>query len=202
MTPRPPDFDELVGEDLAADERARLRGVHNLLVAAGPPAELSPALEGPPSVGGAVHFLPRRRRGAVLLLAAALAAAVFGGGFLTGAVTHGGASKSATHVIAMHGTAAAPNALASIALLTADKAGNWPMRFTVQGLPKLPRGGYYELYVTKDGRITASCGVFNVHGGRTVVSLNAPYTEGFNGWIVTKHLPGRPEIASRPVLTT
>jgi len=202
MTTRPPDFDELVGEDLAADERARLRGVHDLLVAAGPPAELSPAIEGPPSVGGAVHLLPRRRRGAVLLLAAALAAAVFGGGFLTGAVTHRGASKSATHVIAMHGTAAAPNALASIALLTADKAGNWPMRFTVQGLPKLPRGGYYELYVTKDGRITASCGVFNVHGGRTVVSLNAPYTEGFNGWIVTKHLPGRPEIASRPVLTT
>lgn len=202
MTTRPPDFDELVGEDLAADERARLRGVHDLLVAAGPPAELSPALERAPSVGGTVHFLPRRRRAAVLLLAAALAAAAFGGGFLTGAVTHGSATESATHVIPMHGTAAAPNALASIALLTADKAGNWPMRFTVQGLPKLPRGGYYELYVTKHGRITASCGVFNVHGGRTVVSLNAPYTKGFDGWIVTKHLPGRPEIASRPVLTT
>jgi hypothetical protein len=202
MTTRPPDFDELVGEDLAADERARLRGVHDLLVAAGPPAELSPALERAPSVGGTVHFLPRRRRAAVLLVAAALAAAVFGGGFLAGAVTHGGATESATHVIPMHGTAAAPNALASIALLTADKAGNWPMRFTVQGLPKLPRGGYYELYVTKHGRITASCGVFNVHGGRTVVSLNAPYTKGFDGWIVTKHLPGRPEIASRPVLTT
>ena len=202
MTTRPPDFDELVGEDLAADERARLRGVHDLLVAAGPPAELSPALERAPSVGGMVHFLPRRRRAAVLLLAAALAAAAFGGGFLAGAVTHGGATESATVVISMHGTAAAPNALASIALFTADKAGNWPMRFTVQGLPKLPRGGYYELYVTKHGRITASCGVFNVHGGRTVVSLNAPYTKGFDGWIVTKHLPGRPEIASRPVLTT
>lgn len=199
---RPPDFDELVGEDLAADERARLRGVHDLLVAAGPPAELSPALDRAPSVGGSVRFLPRRRRGAVLLLAAALAAAAFGGGFLTRAATHGSATKSATHVIPMHGTAAAPDALASIALLTADEAGNWPMRFTVQGLPKLPRGGYYELYVTKHGRITASCGVFNVHGGRTVVSLNAPYTKGFDGWIVTKHLPGRPEIATRPVLTT
>jgi Anti-sigma-K factor rskA, C-terminal len=201
MTTRPPDFDDLVGEDLAADERARLRGVHDLLVAAGPPAELSPALEQAPSVGGTVHFLPRRRRTAMLVLAAALAAAAFGGGFLTGAVTHGG-TKSATVVIPMHGTAAVPDARASIALLTADKAGNWPMRFTVQGLPKLPRGGYYELYVTKDGRITASCGVFNVHGGRTTVSLNAPYTKGFNGWIVTKHLPGRPEVATRPVLTT
>jgi hypothetical protein len=202
MTSRPPDFDELVGEDLAADERARLRGVHDLLVAAGPPAELPPALERAPSVGGAVHLLPRRRRGAVLLLAAALAAAAFGGGFLAGAVTHDAATESATVLIPMHGTAALPNARASIALLTADKAGNWPMRFTVQGLPKLPRGGYYELYVTKNGRITASCGVFNVHGGRTTVTLNAPYTKGFNGWIVTKHLPGRPELATRPVLTT
>jgi anti-sigma-K factor RskA len=202
MSTRPPDFDELVGEDLAAGERARLRGVHDLLVAAGPPAELSPELEHAPTVGGTVRFLPRRRRGAVLLLAAALAAAVFGGGFLTGAVTHGGGTKSATPPIPMHGTAAAPNARGSIALLTADKAGNWPMRFTVQGLPKLPRGGYYELYVTKQGRITASCGVFNVHGGRTTVSLNAPYTSGFDGWVVTKHLPGRPDVATRPVLTT
>jgi hypothetical protein len=202
MTIRPPDFDELVGEDLATDERARLRGVHDLLVAAGPPAELSPTLERAPSVGGSVHILPRRRRSALLLLAAALAAAAFGGGFLAGAVTHGGGTKSATHVIPMHGTAAAPNAHASIALLTADKAGNWPMRFTVQGLPKLPRGGYYELYVTNQGRITASCGVFNVHGGLTTVSLNAPYTEGFNGWVVTRHLAGHPEASTPRVLTT
>lgn len=202
MTIRPPDFDELVGEDLAADERARLRGVHDLLVAAGPPAELSPALEEAPRVGGTVHFLPRRRRAAVLLLAAALAAAVFGGGFLTGAVTHGG-SKSAVTVIPMHGTRAAPNALASISLQDVDKAGNWPMRFTVQGLPKLPHGGYYELYLTRQGRIAAGCGTFNVHGGRTTVTLNAPYKlNGFDGWVVTRHLPGHPDAARQPVLTT
>ena len=202
MTSRPPDFDELVGEGLPAEERARLRGVHDLLVAAGPPAELSPALEQAPSVGGTVRFLPRRRRSAVLVLAAALAAAAFGGGFLTGAVTHPSGTKSATLVIPMHGTAAVPNARASIALLTADEAGNWPMRFTVQGLPKLPRGGYYELYVTEHGRITASCGVFNVHAGRTTVSLNAPYTKGFDGWVVTRHLPGHPETSTQRVLST
>jgi hypothetical protein len=202
MTTRPPDFDDLVGEDLAAGERARLRGVHDLLVAAGPPAELSPVLERPPSVGGAVHFLPRRRRAAVLLIAATLAAAAFGGGFLTGAVTHGG-SKSAVTVIPMHGTSAAPNALASISLEEIDKAGNWPMRFTVQGLPKLPRGAYYELYLTRHGHISAGCGTFNVHGGRTTVSLNAPYElRGFDGWVVTRHLPGHPEEATRPLLTT
>jgi Anti-sigma-K factor rskA len=203
MTSRPPDFDELVGVEAPTEERERLRGVHDLLVAAGPPAELSPALEGAPSVGGTVRFLPRRRRSAVLLLAAALAAAAFGGGFLTGAVTHGAGSKSAVTVIPMHGTRAAPNALASISLQDVDKAGNWPMRFTVQGLPKLPRGGYYELYLTRRGRIAAACGTFSVHGGRTTVSLNAPYElRGFDGWVVTRHLPGHPEESTRPLLTT
>ena len=202
MTSRPPDFHDLVGEDLPAAERERLRGVHDLLVAAGPPPELSPALERAPSVGGSVHFLPRRRRGAALLLAAALAAAVFGGGFLTGAVTHGG-SKNAVTVIPMHGTRAAPNALASISLEDVDNAGNWPMRFTVQGLPKLPRGGYYELYLTRHGRIAAGCGTFNVNGGRTTVRLNAPYRlRSFDGWVVTRHLPGRPDVATTPLLTT
>lgn len=202
MTSRPPDFHELVGEDLPAEERERLRGVHDLLVAAGPPAELSPALERAPSVGGAVHVLPRRRRAAVLLLAAAIAAAAFGGGFLAGAFTRG-STKSAVVVIPMHGTRTAPNALASISLEDVDNAGNWPMRFTVQGLPKLPRGGYYELYLTRHGRIAAGCGTFNVHGGRTTVRLNAPYRlRSFDGWVVTRHLPGRPEEASRPLLTT
>jgi hypothetical protein len=199
----PPDFRELVGEDLPAEEHDRLRHVHDLLVAAGPPAELSPALEHAPSVSGSVHVLPRRRRGAVLLIAAALAAVVFGGGFLAGAVTRGGGEKGAVVVIPMHGTRAAPNALASISLQDVDKAGNWPMRFTVQGLPKLPNGGYYELYLTRHGRIGATCGTFNVHGGRTTVSLNAPYRlRSFDGWVVTRHLPGRPEEARRPVLTT
>jgi hypothetical protein len=202
MTTRPPDFDELLGEDLPAEERARLRGVHDLLVAAGPPAELSPALEQAPSVVRTVHFLPRRRRGAALLLAAALAATVFGGGFLTGSVTHRSSSKSVT-VIPMHGTPGAPNALASISLQDMDKAGNWPMRFTVQGLPKLSRGGYYELYLTRHGRIAAGCGTFNVHGGQTTVTLNAPYElRGFDGWVVTRHVMGHPEEATQPLLTT
>jgi hypothetical protein len=201
MTTRPPDFDELVGEDLSTEERARLRGVHDLLVAAGPPAELSPALERAPSVGGVVHLLPRRRRGAVLVLAAAIAAAAFGGGFLTGAVTHYG--KSAVTVIPMHGTPAAPSALASISLQDRDKAGNWPMRFTVQGLPRLSPGGYYELYLTRHGRLAAGCGTFNVNGGRTTVTLNAPYElRGFDGWVVTRHVLGHPEEATQPLLTT
>jgi hypothetical protein len=184
---RTPDFDELVGGDVPAGERERLRRAHDLLVAAGPPPELSPALEQAPEVGGRVAFLPRRRRG----------------GFLAGAVTHGGSTESAAIVVSMHGTPAAPNALASIRLQDVDAAGNWPMRLTVTGLPKLPDGGYYELYLTRHSRIAATCGTFNVHGGRTVVRLNAPYRlSRFDGWVVTRHLPGRPDQATRPVLTT
>jgi hypothetical protein len=177
--------------------------VHDLLVAAGPPPELSPALAEAPEVGGRVTFLPQRRRAALLLLAAALAAIAFGGGFLAGAFTHGGSTASTAIVVSMHGTRAAPNALASIRLQDVDAAGNWPMRLTVQGLPKLPDGGYYELYLTRHGHAAASCGTFNVHGGRTVVRLNAPYRlNRFDGWVVTRHLPGRPDGASRPLLTT
>jgi anti-sigma-K factor RskA len=196
-----PDFRELVGEDVPAEERERLRRAHDLLVAAGPPAELPPSLARPPGVGGELRFL-RSRRGAALLLAAALVLAAFGGGFFAGAVTHGGKAAPAL-VVSMHGTGAAPDALASIRLRAVDSAGNWPMDFTVQGLPKLPRGGYYELYLTRHGRIAATCGTFNVHGDKTTVSLNAPYRlKAYDGWVVTRHLPGRPEEASRPLLTT
>ena len=44
--PRLPPFDEIVDPD--DPERARLEAVHELLVAAGPPPELPPALEHAP----------------------------------------------------------------------------------------------------------------------------------------------------------
>jgi hypothetical protein len=197
-----PDFRELVGEDVPAEERDRLRAVHDLLVAAGPPPELSPALESAPDVGGKVVLLPRRRRPALLLIAATLALAAFGGGYFAGG--HGKTTTAAfrsIHAVQMHGTQAAPNALATIELGRADRSGNWPMLVTLRGLPQLPRGGYYELYLTRGGKIAAPCGTFTVHSGRTTVSLNAPYElTRFDGWVVTKHLAGRRE--SSPILTT
>jgi hypothetical protein len=201
-----PDFDRLVGDEVSGAERERLRGVHDLLVAAGPPPELSPALESPPEVGGSgaiVSLFPRRRRATLLLIAAALAAAAFGGGFFAGG--HGRGSRAAFESIGavqMHGTAGAPNALATIELGNADSAGNWPMLVTVQGLPRVGHRAYYELYLTRHGRIAASCGTFTVHAGTTKVRLNAPYRlKSFDGWVVTKHVTGRPE-SSQPLLTT
>ena len=50
MTHRPPSFDDLFDDDdLAPEERERLHAMHELLTQAGPPPELPPALESPPS---------------------------------------------------------------------------------------------------------------------------------------------------------
>ena len=83
-----------------------------------------------------------------------------------------------------------------------DASGNWPMLLKVEGLKKLPVNGYYELYLTRAGRAVASCGTFRVHSGLTQVQLNAPYElKRFDGWVVTRHIPGTRE-NPQPLLTT
>ena len=199
---RPPDFDELLGgEELSPDERARLRLAHDLLVRAGPPPELPPALAEPPATGATVRFLPRRRRIATLLVAAALLLLAFGGGYLV--AHHGrGSSSAVAFTVKMHGTPRAPEAVASLEVLEVDGAGNWPMVMRVRGLKQLPKNGYYELYLTWNGKLGPQCGTFRVHGGTTDVRLNAPYVlKKFNGWVVTPHVPGR-VVASDALLTT
>lgn len=199
---RPPDFDDLFGdEELSPEERARLRQAHDLLVHAGPPAELPPALANPPETAATVRFLPRRRRIAALLVAAALLLVAFGGGYLV--AHHGRASAPAVaFTVKMHGTTRAPEAVASLQVLEKDEAGNWPMLMRVRGLEPLPKGGYYELFLTKNGKLGPACGTFRVHGGTTEVPLNAPYRlKRFNGWVVTRHVDGRP-VGNEPLLTT
>jgi len=171
----PPDFDELIGADVDAAERARLRRVHSLLVQAGPPPELSPALEAGPTLAMTLarrRAKPRRR---VLLLAAAIAivALAFLAGFIAG---NGGNGVSATKVMQLTGTPAAPSALASLQIEPADAGGNWPMRLSVTGLPKLPAGSYYEVFLVRSGKPWGACGTFRVAKSQaTVVQLNAPY---------------------------
>jgi hypothetical protein len=200
VSDRRPDFDDLAGgDDLAPDEEARLRRMHELLVAAGPPPELPPALADPPAERPArvVQLPGRRRRGVVLLVAAAVAAAAFGGGYWLGDRNGGWTTEG--HPIAMHGSSAGE--LASIRLAPGDRAGNWPLLLRVRGLPQLPKGGYYELLLTKDGRVGPTCGTFRVHGGITEVELNAPYDlRRWSGWIVVAHRPG--QATSAPVLKT
>jgi len=191
---RTPSFDELVDEPLGSAERERLERVHDLLVAAGPPAELSPELERGPTL--AMTLAQRRRKHGIqrriALLAAALTvfALVFLAGYLAG--NHGG-SLAGSRTLQLRGTAAAPNALASLVIQDSDAAGNWPMRLSATGLPKLPRHGYYAVYLTRGGRPTLLCGFFVVKStnGAVSVQLNAPYhLEHGDSWVVTKELPG------------
>ncbi len=174
-----PDFDDLVGGELAPAERERLRRVHELLVAAGPPPELSPRLASPPPTPGArVLPLSPHRRYAGVLAAAAVVLIAFGAGWLVGARE---SRETVVRTVAMTGP---HGAQASLALLEMDSAGNWPMRMTVRGLPVLAHGTY-ALWLTKHGKLEAPCGTFTVAPGETVVRLNAPYRlREYTGWVV------------------
>ena len=188
MTPL--NFDELIGPEVEGAERERLRRVHELLVEAGPPPEMTPELEAGPAlavtIGGRQRKAKIRRQ--VMLLAATVAvlALAFLGGYLTG--NRGGASAERT--LQLSGTPAAPHALASLQLEPKDAAGNWPMKVSVEGLPTLPARSYYEVYLVRGGKPWASCGSFVVaHGARgTTVQLNAPYRlQPGDSWVITRH---------------
>lgn len=187
MSP-PPDFDELVGADVEAADRERLQRVHALLVQAGPPPELSPPIEAGPTLAMTTgRRRPRSVRRRVLLLAAALS--ILALAFLAGYIAGNGGNGATGTVLQLTGTPAAPQAFASLQLEPADSAGNWPMKLSVKGLPKLGDDMVYEVYLLRDGRPYAPCGTFKVAAGPavTVVQLNAPYhVEHGNRWIVTR----------------
>ena len=187
------DFEDIVEtHGLPAGEEARLRRVHELLLAAGPPPDLPPELARPADPDRAqpptVPVLFRRRRavGAVILLAAALAA--FAGGYAFG---H---SKNATQAfvshrdVPMHGAA---GRFAVIHIAKTDSVGNWPMLVEVSGLPEQrnPKA-YYELWLTKHGKPVVPCGAFRVHAKTTRVRLSVPYSfRRYDGWVVTAQPP-------------
>jgi hypothetical protein len=175
-----PEFDDLVGPEVEWPERERLRRVHELLVAAGPPPELSHALARPPEPEP-VRLASRRRRGALLALAAALGVAAFGVGMLVG--DRGGPATD--FVVALTG---ASGATASLDVLEADAAGNWPMELEVEGLAPSPSGRLYELWLTRDGAPAVLCGSFLTgEDGAAVVPMNAPWQlDEFDGWIVVE----------------
>lgn len=180
-------LNDIVGDDLTPEERERLERVHTLLLEAGPPPELSPALAHAPEPPRARVFpFPHRYRYTAVAAAAVAALALFGLGYLAG----GAGGQDPVERVAMSGAAPAS---ATLDVFEQDAAGNWPMELRVSGLAP----GHYELWLTRNGKLAESCGGFAVAAGETTVPLNAPYVlRDFDGWVVV------PTGETTPVLTT
>jgi hypothetical protein len=196
---RPPDFDDIVEGVESAEERERLRRVHELLAATPPPPELSPLLVTSPDTPAVeeepdTSWLPPRRLGAALLVGAALAAAAFGAGYVAG---EGGSDDAPTaappeqpsQVISLRPYDQNNTSGASIRLGRRGADGNWPMVVTVRGLEHLDQGDYYTLALTKKGKPVVTCGTFNVlpEGATTVRMIAAYDLDGFDGWAITRY---------------
>jgi hypothetical protein len=193
-----PDFDDIVGGDVPQEERERLRRAHELLVQAGPPAELGPEMEAVPWPEEALMPLGLTRRAgkkrSPLLLAATVATAGLLGFVIGQASNSTSTSLNAARVVKLTGTDLASDGRATLEIGDGDSHGNWPMVLHVTGLRSLPPGGYYDLYLTRNGKPIALCGTFNVRPGETVVRMNAAYNlKKFDGWIVTRQQPGQHE---------
>ena len=156
------------------------------------PATLTRAITGPRSTS----WRPRRLAIAVGI-AAALAALSFG----VGSWLSGGDDFDARGTVPMQATDNARGASALIRLGPPKGGGNWELELETEGLPKLPEGGYYVLWLSKDGDYAATCGTFAVGSGKTTVRMNAPYRlADYDAWVVTAVVPGQDEDADPPWL--
>jgi len=134
------DFHDLVDTSgLAPEEEARLRRAHDLLVQAGPPPDLPPELEAPPTQPAEAEILqfpllPQRRFALVAVAAATVTLIAFGGGYFFGHSKSKPTAFKTERVVAMHGRG---EALAVLRIAAPDSVGNWPMEMQVSGLPSL-----------------------------------------------------------------
>jgi hypothetical protein len=181
----PPEFRDLVGEDLPAEERERLERVHEMLIAAGPPPELPPELAQVPTERPATEpiGLPRRRAGAALALAAAIALIAFLGGYIAGH-SKGNAFESVRNV-----KLGSRQASAVVKFGPRDANGNTPMLVKVDGLRRLPPDDYYILFMTKNGKPVVPCGTFRVRSSEpTTLHFTVAYDPGdFDGLQLTRY---------------
>ena len=193
---RPPDFDELVNGVEEPEERERLRRVHELLVEAGPPPELSPALASvaPPVETAPAEderefsWLPRRRLGAALVLVGAVLAGTFGLGYLAGGSDSEGRETAGIQISRTAALSGDGDATGVVNIGQRDADGNWPMILTVRGLPPLTGGDYYTLALAKRGKPVVTCGTFNVADrDQKTLRMSAAYDlKSFDGWVVTR----------------
>jgi hypothetical protein len=191
-----PDFRDLVDDEGSPQELDRLRRVHELLVAAGPPPELSPTHRHAPKIPeeSKVIEFRRRRPAAVFAIAAAIAVAAFAIGY---AVAGRNSAFEASISVPMHGLGTQAAAAADIEVGNHDSGGNYPLQMSVKGLRDLPKGGWYELLLSKHGKPTLACGDFVIDGKETTFRLSVPYdlaelhkAKQYDGWVVVRHVPG------------
>ena len=184
----PRDIRDLVGDDVPDEELAELARVDALLRSVPPPAPEVPRDADAGSHGIAPRSTSRRpRRLAVAVwIAAALAALSFG----IGTWLSGGDDFDARGTVPMEASDNARGASALIRLGAAKGGGNWELELETEGLPKLPEGGYYVLWLSKDGEYAATCGTFAVGSGKTTIRMNAPYRlADYDAWVVSAHPP-------------
>jgi hypothetical protein len=211
------DLRDLVGEELSDVELDALREADELLRAAEPlpkvPEELEVSARGIPHVEEQVGDRRSRRqsvlqrRPAVLAFAAALAGIAFAiGWFARGG--DGGGGRSPADIVTLEATRFASNeAEMVIDVFPIDEGGNWLLLADAAGLEPVGAEQYYELWLTRDNRVAASCGRFRVDesGAATGIWFNAPYDFAeFDDWVVTIEGPGnqRSRVLLRAPVTT
>lgn len=185
---RPPQFGDLVGNDLSPGERERLERVHEMLVAAGPPPELPQELAEPPRPEGRLVELASQRLRTGLVLAAALVIATFAFGYFIGArgEDSGPSTFTPTQRVVL-GKAA--DRFAVVGIGERDSNGNWQMVVSVEGLPHLSDGDYYTLFMTRKGKPIVQCGTFNVaEDGLTTVRFPVAYDpDRYDGLMLARY---------------
>ncbi|MBA2614250.1 MAG: anti-sigma factor [Actinobacteria bacterium] len=198
----PRDLDNLLDDDVPPEELDRLRRVDALLRSVpGPPPEVPASLSrAVTAVASAPPRLWTRRRAlAAVALAAALSALFFG----LGARVAGGEGFDERAVVQMQAAENAQGAAAVLRVGNPDESGNWPLRLEVEGLEPLPRGGYYALWLAKDGKYGATCGSFRMGEGETTAEWTVSYRlADYDEWVVTAYLPDEPRDTERPWLLT
>ena len=176
-------------EDLPKDVLAELERVDALLRSVPALPELPPALRGvvalpaPPS-----RRFTLRRVAVGLAAAAAIAVSFFALGSWLGAEEF-----DARAAVPLEATKNAEGASGTIRLGPVDEQGNQTIRLDVSGLPELPDGAYYFLWLAKDGEYAAPCGTFAVGPGETTAEWTVSYKIGdYDAWVVTARMPGAP----------
>ena len=210
------DLRNLVSDDLDELEVEALRPAHELIRGADPldevPSELAASIRAIPDSEDQPAKRERRRdvlktrRGQLVAFAAALA----GIAFAIGWVARGGDEglPSAADVVTLEATRFASNDAAMVInVFPIDDAGNWVLLADISGLEPAGETQHYELWLTQNGRVAASCGRFLVDADGQAQNLwfNAPYrfTE-YDDWVITLEGPGneRSRVLLRAPVTT